>query len=113
MLTQMLLDVFLIEDSKQMMQNQHMDVNGTLPDLQDEFAKSAKILWETGTVSTYAVFTSRIVLDILAICTGSAPPRFARNYEEMAGWRRISCNTSTKMVFWTRGKYVGRPRTNS
>lgn len=82
LLTQMLLDMFLIQDFKKMMQQNHASDGGSLPDLQDEFAKSARPLWQKGTVSTYSVFTSRIVLDILDICGGSSQAQFASQLRE-------------------------------
>ncbi|KAI5356921.1 hypothetical protein Slin15195_G090200 [Septoria linicola] len=82
LLTQILHDVYLIDDSRKIARDHGMDYRGTLPILQDEFAKSARTLWETGRVSTYAVFTSRIVLDILEIYGSSDQPPFATQLKD-------------------------------
>ncbi|UJO20436.1 uncharacterized protein CLAFUR5_10198 [Fulvia fulva] len=83
-LTQLLLDIMMVDDSKGMMGRENLDDRGSLPDMQDELARCARELWKSGTVSVHTVFASRVALDILSICGKSDQPAFHRDVIEAA-----------------------------
>lgn len=66
-LTQLLLDVFLMYRGKMLTDRFKYDDKHLLLSLPDEFAKGAKNLWRNGIVGTSTVFTCKLVLNILKV----------------------------------------------
>lgn len=73
-LGQLLLDILLIDDTRDMMKEEGLEGN-SLPDTENEFTRGVRELWTDGRVSASTVFASQITLDIIDICGAQKNPK--------------------------------------